>query len=289
MELLQLRYFYTVGKTLNISHAARIHQIPQPAMSKMISNLESDIGIRLFDRTKNHLSLTPAGSAFLASVEGALTTLDAGIADLESRKGHVCGDLRLAALYHRSTTVHCIERFLKDYPGVNFSIFNDLSSGPFDLVIGDPGAKVSCDSSRPLLREEIRIALPLNHPLAARKRLSIHELRSEKFIIPSFNHQLFRVFAAAAKEAGFTPTVSITSNDLYCIQRYFMLGIGISLVPIYSWATLFDRIGVVIPLEAPLYRTVHMYWNMQDLRKPSLALFKQYAEEEFRRLEEGLS
>lgn len=285
MELLQLRYFYTVGKMLNISHAARIHHIPQPAMSKMISNLEADMGIRLFDRTKNHLSLTPAGLAFLSRVESALSTLDSGFAEIEAQKKSISGDLRLLTLYHRSTIVHCIERFLKDYPGVNFSVFTDHSiSGPFDLVIAEPGLNIQYDSSRPLLREEIRIAVPLDHPFANRERISINDLRYEKFIIPSSNHQLFQVLSSATKEAGYSPVISIASNDLYCIQRYFMLGIGVSLAPLYSWANLFDDIGIVIPFETPLYRTVYMYWNMHDLKKPSLALFKQYAEEEFQRL-----
>ena len=65
MELLQLRYFYTVAKTLNISRAAAIHGIPQPAMSKTISRLERELDTPLFNRIRNQLSLTPAGHAFL--------------------------------------------------------------------------------------------------------------------------------------------------------------------------------------------------------------------------------
>ena len=72
MELMRLRYFYTVGKMLNISQAAKIHGIPQPAMSKTISSLESELGVKLFDRCKNHLSLTKAGQLFMPEVEKAL-------------------------------------------------------------------------------------------------------------------------------------------------------------------------------------------------------------------------
>ena len=79
MELLQLRYFLTVGKTLNISKAAREHMIPQPSMSATISRLEKDLGAKLFDRSKNHLSLTPAGENFFQVVQSALFTLDQGV------------------------------------------------------------------------------------------------------------------------------------------------------------------------------------------------------------------
>lgn len=68
MELLQLRYFLTVAEMLNISHAAKHHRIPQPAMSKTISRLEKELGTPLFDRYKNKLTLTPEGEGFYRSV-----------------------------------------------------------------------------------------------------------------------------------------------------------------------------------------------------------------------------
>ena len=68
MELLQLRYFLTVAKMLNISRAAEYHMIPQPAMSQTISRLEKELGVALFDRYKNKLSLTRKGEEFLYSL-----------------------------------------------------------------------------------------------------------------------------------------------------------------------------------------------------------------------------
>ena len=76
MELLQLRYFLTVSKMLNISRAAKYHMIPQPAMSKTISKLEKELGVPLFDRYKNHLTLTEAGESFARAVSIALRELD---------------------------------------------------------------------------------------------------------------------------------------------------------------------------------------------------------------------
>lgn len=161
MELMRLRYFYTVGKMLNISQAAKIHGIPQPAMSKTIASLESELGVKLFDRSKNHLSLTKAGQLFMPEVEKALEHLDYGIREMESKKNALSGDLRLSIMYHRNTCIHCIDRFSKDYPGVNFSIYNNWADpGPFDLCIGGPDRVSQYDSSISLLREEIRLVVP---------------------------------------------------------------------------------------------------------------------------------
>lgn len=290
MELIRLRYFYTVGKMLNISQAAKIHGIPQPAMSKTIASLESELGVKLFDRSKNHLSLTKAGQLFMPEVEKALEHLDYGIREMESKKNALSGDLRLSIMYHRNTCIHCIDRFSKDYPGVNFSIYNNWADpGPFDLCIGGPDRVSQYDSSISLLREEIRLVVPFGHRLANNSKVAIDDLKNEKFIISSTSNQMFQIFQAVAKDAGFIPNVSIVSNDLYCIRQYFDLGMGIALIPRFSWVTLFKDSGVIIPFESPIYRTVHMFWDMHNLSKPSLALFKQYMEDEFRKISEGQS
>lgn len=71
---------------LNISQAAKIHGIPQPAMSKTISSLESELGVKLFDRSKNHLSLTKAGQLFMPEVEKALEHLDYGRNGIQEKR-----------------------------------------------------------------------------------------------------------------------------------------------------------------------------------------------------------
>lgn len=290
MELMRLRYFYTVGKMLNISQAAKIHGIPQPAMSKTIASLESELGVKLFDRSKNHLSLTKAGQLFMPEVEKALEHLDYGMREVKSNKDSLSGDLRLSIMYHRNTCIHCIDSFSKDYPGVNFSIYNNWADpGPFDLCIGGVDRMAQYDSNKILLTEEIRIVVPYGHRLAGKSKIAIEELRNEKFIISSTSNQMFQIFSAATENAGFMPKLSIVSNDLYCIRQYFNLGMEITLIPCLSWATLFKDLGVVIPFESPIYRTVHMFWNMHNLSKPSLALFKQYMEDEFRKISEGQS
>ena len=131
--------------------------------------------------------------------------------------------------------------------------------------------------------------VPFGHHLANNSKVAIDDLKNEKFIISSTSNQMFQIFQAVAKDAGFIPNVSIVSNDLYCIRQYFNLGMGIALIPRFSWVTLFKDAGVIIPFESPIYRTVHMFWDMHNLSKPSLALFKQYMEDEFRKISEGQS
>lgn len=84
MELLQLRYFMAVAQHGNITKAADALYITQPALSRSIARLEADLQIRLFDRSKNRLTLTPAGEIYLSAVKDAFSALDRGLYDARS-------------------------------------------------------------------------------------------------------------------------------------------------------------------------------------------------------------
>jgi len=116
MDLLQLRYFLTVAKTLNITHAARIHMIPQPAMSKTVSKLEKELNVALFNRLKNRLTLTEEGKSFYRSVQNALHILDSAVEDAGKKNHPLSGELKILVRQHRLTVMECISEFKKSIP-----------------------------------------------------------------------------------------------------------------------------------------------------------------------------
>ena len=82
MELTQLRYFKKVAKTEHITKAAEELHITQPALSRTISRLEEQVGVRLFDRNNNKIRLNSFGYVFLKRVERAFSELDDGLKEV---------------------------------------------------------------------------------------------------------------------------------------------------------------------------------------------------------------
>ena len=127
MELLQLRYFATVARMENISHAAAYHMIPQPAMSKTISKLERELGAALFDRTKNRISLTPEGEILFQGVQAALLHLDNALEAVQEEKKSTSlkGTVKCLLLQHRYNMVDCIAAFKRLNPEVRFLLYQN--------------------------------------------------------------------------------------------------------------------------------------------------------------------
>lgn len=278
MELLQLRYFITVARTLNISKAAQYHMIPQPAMSQTISRLEKELGKPLFDRYRNKLTLTKDGEAFLQSITASIAELDMAVEKMHSEDDLLRGELNLLVRQHRGTIVDCIVAFRKQHPGVSFRVFHtpkqqDLNDYDFCISCTPPNEQYQ--GGIPLLTEKLHLLVSADHRIARQNAVGFDELKNEEFALLDKNSSLWQHTVHLCQQSGFEPNISMTCGDLHCLTKFVAAGMAITLGPEVSWRGIKNESLVFVPTVPEVTRTTYVFENS---RKSNNTLRKTFSD-----------
>jgi DNA-binding transcriptional LysR family regulator len=287
MELLQLRYFLTVAEMLNISHAAKHHMIPQPAMSKTISRLEKELGTPLFDRYKNKLSLTAEGETFYRSVSQSLSSIDSTAQSINRIDAPLSGEVKILVCQHRPTVLDSIVAFKKQYPQVSFRFFYEQDATEaceYDLCIACEQPDKAFNKSVCLITEPLKLVVSAEHPAAKAERIGFDALRQEAFAIISRKSNLWRQAELQCQKVGFTPGVAMTCADLHCLLKFVASGMAVTLGPEVSWRGLRREDVAFVPTQPTLERSTYLFWN--ELKTPSrvCSIYREFLVEYFRHL-----
>lgn len=192
MELRHLNAYVTVAEDLHFTRAARRLFMSQSAMSRLIHNLEAELGVILLDRSTRHVALTPAGKRFLYEARLALAQVDAAV-----RAAQNPGTSRTAALrvgYCDATELAlagALQSFRTRHPEVELSLHeldrNDLfgarPSEAWDLALCRERVDASHTTSEHVRDERLSLWLPDTHPLAGRPSLTLGDLRGDTLLI----------------------------------------------------------------------------------------------------------
>lgn len=100
MDLRQLQYAEAVARTLNFTRAAHELHIAQPALSQATANLEAELGSRLFDRTSRRVTLTDAGTLFVARARRILGEVNSLSTEMDEYGSGTPGIVRVSTWYH---------------------------------------------------------------------------------------------------------------------------------------------------------------------------------------------
>lgn len=218
-ELRHLVYFHAVAQHLHFRQAAENLGVAQPALSRQIAQLESALGATLFHRTRRRVELTAAGAALREKTEPLLRTLQRLPDELQSIANGERGRIRIAFTGLAMATV--LPRLLRECHRRLPNLRIELNESPTSVQIGAlRSGEIACgffhpDSQTPgiktitLLHEKNGVLLPVDHPLARRSGLTLHDLVETPFVLfprphnPGFYDRTLAAFA----EAGFSPKI----------------------------------------------------------------------------------
>ena len=219
-SLRQLAYFREVARRLHFRRAAEALAIAQPALSRAVAQLETDLGARLLNRTRRGVELTPAGQLLLERSEPLLRGLAALPSDLRSLAGGQVGTVRVGFTGLAMATVlpGILRAFHATHPGIRLELTEmptsaqlaALQTGGLACGFFHPDAPSPGLETRVLLRERNGILLSAADPLARRRTLRLRELANTPFVLfprqhnPGFYDRILAAFA----EAGVAPKIT---------------------------------------------------------------------------------
>lgn len=242
MELRQLRYFVTVAEELHFSRAAARLNMSQPPLSQQIRRLERDLDVRLFERTNRSVKLTEAGEVLLREVQPLLLGLEKAKTLTQRASRGETSRLSIAFTFSATYTIlpEVIRTFRQRYPDVELSLqemqtvhqLDALFLGEVHIGVIRPPIRDMGIVTQTLHTEALVVALPADHALASRSRLSLKDLAQAPFIMASRNRVGFFYWVKAlCREAGFEPRVSQEVTNLYNVVELVSVGLGVALVP----------------------------------------------------------
>lgn len=272
MELLQLRYFCDAAQTQNFSKTAKKYLVPTSNISQSVKRLERELGVELFEHKANKIVLAEAGKRFYEKARLALDTLDEAKREAIGSDVTGGGEIKLLVFCNRRLVMDAIEAFKKDHPRVSFVIRHELEADiDYDILISDQNPH-GYSEKYILAEDDILVAIGKDNPLAKKHPLSARDLRTEQFITMPKGRSLYLLTNSICLDAGFTPSISILTDDPSYIRKQVELGLGIAFIPSCSWKGLFSD-KVELRSIGDIKRTTYVFLPQVSKRRPEIYEF----------------
>lgn len=241
MELRHLRYFVALAEELNFSRAAERLHITQPPLSRQIKHLEEQIGVKLFMRTKQQVTLTDAGKVFLQKAYHIIDQIEQASISARLSSTGIEGGIHLGFNGIVQDLIPMLKIYRSRFPEVSIFL-HQLNSAAQVEALHDKIIDIGVISipinhhkiaTLPLSPLQFRLIMPESHPLADAPTIYMRDLAEETFIITpkSIGQLYYETFMSAFHHVDYTPQMTIQANDLQSVIALVAGGMGISLIP----------------------------------------------------------
>jgi DNA-binding transcriptional LysR family regulator len=280
-----LECFRVAGRLQHVTRAAEQLGTSQPALSRSLARLQSDLGVQLFRRAGRSIRLTKPGELFLSRVERALGEIDNGRRELADLKAAGQGGVSLGFLRTLGARYipELVRRFSLTHPAVRFTFSQNnsttveaqLERGELDLVfVAVPPAHAGFGWIH-VGDQQLVLIVPRNHPLARRRQVRLHDVASERFVSFKQGHAIRRMTDELCKAAGFLPEISFEADDSSSVPGFVAAGFGVGIVP--PEACGYADVASLKIVEPVARRPIGVAWMEGRYLSASARLFRDFA------------
>ena len=271
MTLVQLQHFRTLAYVLHYTKASEQLHIAQPSLSYSISELEKELGAKLFIRADRKICLTEYGQAFLPYAEQALNAVEDGAGVIRQMVEEAPKEVRLA--YFHSVSANLVPQIVKalydsgEFKQLSLSFFessmneilNRLKKGEQDLAFclgGDDAVEL-----KPLFQQKLYLMVSRNHPLANREYVRFEDFAREKMVMLEEGTYLRAFMERIFQSHGMQPNTLFTVKECNAAAQYVSLHMGVAVLPMLP-AT--ETVAIrALPIDDPeneFSRPVYLAW-----------------------------
>jgi len=242
VDLANLTAFIRVAETGSFSNAGEQLHLTQPAISKRIAGLESQLNTRLFDRLGREVSLTEAGRALLPRAYQILNVLEDTRRALSNLDKEVTGRLTLATSHHiglhRLPPV--LRTFTRRYPNVALDIqFLDSEVAYEEILHGRAELAVITLAPEPhglvkamhIWDDPLDLVAAPEHALARQANVSLQDIARHPAVFPGGNTFTHHIVHHLFQAQGLTPNIAMSTNYLETIKMMVSIGLAWSVLP----------------------------------------------------------
>lgn len=245
LNLRQIEAFKAIVEHGTVSQAAEVLGVSQPAVSKLLANLEAETGLSLFDRVRGKLACTPHGMRLYQEIDRIFS----GLRQIEQAVGSIRRDEQrtlnvgvlpaLSGSFIRRTTMN----FLTRHPDVRVSIKTRgslfladwLATRQIDVALVGSRADNPYIDREPLFRYPLFCALPVNHALTRKRVIRPRDLAGEPFISFGPDSQTQGLVVKAFENAQAELNVVLSTDTAPTACEFVAAGLGVSLIhPLFA-------------------------------------------------------
>jgi len=291
MTLNELRFIVAVAQELNFRRAAEKTFISQPALSLAIQKLEEELGLKIFERGKSEITVTPIGSAI---VEQAMRVLEEAERIREiSTQGHnqLATPLRIGLIhsvgpYLLPDLIPALKKVAPEMPleieeNITANLEALLRNGKLDVIVialpfGDDGILTHA-----LYDEPFEVAVNVEHHWAERNSIRPVELAEEKVLLLDSGHCFSNQVAEACPKINRKAIDTQQGTSLETIRNMVASGLGITVLPASANTARYrSQLLKIIPFTKPVpSRRVALAWRKSFTRSRAIdALLKAVAQ-----------
>lgn len=259
MDFKQLRAFLTVAETGNVTRAAELLCIVQPAVSRQLRLLEEDIGMELFERERHGMVLTDAGKALQIYARRAMLELDRARAEINGSVAGIGGLVTIGLLPSTCDLISSdlVRSVASSYPGIRMRVAMGyagtlqqwLESGEIDAALLYGVERMPNIHTTPLLEEKLWVVGDASAKLRKNRPVPLSSLVGKPMVLPSGPHGIRTLVDHACAVSNVELTITVETNAMSIQKSLVLGGHGFTILPPIAFAS---ELGSKLLTAAPL-------------------------------------